>query len=114
MEKRVANQLTRIFNLIARQDTKATIQLAEAAKRDGSSMKTVAVMTMAFLPATFVATVFAMPSLTANSPTELGLGLYLAVAIPTTIGILLLWIYPLHGHRILAKGLAWNVSYPRR
>ncbi|KAB5566777.1 hypothetical protein GE09DRAFT_1284507 [Coniochaeta sp. 2T2.1] len=91
MEKRVANQLTTIFNLVAREDTKATIQLAEAAKRDSSSMKTLAVVTMAFLPATFLATVFAMPSLSTSPPTGPGLKVFLAIAIPTTVAILLLW-----------------------
>ncbi|OIW25352.1 hypothetical protein CONLIGDRAFT_91180 [Coniochaeta ligniaria NRRL 30616] len=87
--KRVANQMTIIFNLIAREDTAATIRLAEATKRDSSSMKTLAVMTMAFLPATFLASVFAMPSLAVDKPPRFGV--YLAVTIPTTVAILLGW-----------------------
>jgi hypothetical protein len=70
--------VSQIFNLIAREDTAATIRLAEAAKRDTSSMKTLAVMTMAFLPATFLATVFAMPSLALDQPP--GFNVYLAVS----------------------------------
>lgn len=81
--------MTQIFNLIAREDTAATIRLAEAARRDSSSMKTLAVMTMAFLPATFLATVFAIPGLTRDQPP--GFSVYLAVSIPTTVAILLAW-----------------------
>lgn len=87
--KRIENQMTVIFNLIAREDTAATIRLAEAARRDSSSMKTLAVMTMAFLPATSLATVFAMPGLTRDEPP--GFNVYLAVSIPTTVAILLGW-----------------------
>lgn len=52
-------------------------------------MKTLAVMTMAFLPATFLASVFAMPSLVLDQPP--GFNVYLAISIPTTIAILLGW-----------------------
>jgi hypothetical protein len=52
-------------------------------------MKTLAVMTMVFLPATFYASVFAMPSLSVDQPPDFKV--YLALAIPTTAAILLAW-----------------------
>lgn len=59
-----------MFNLIAREEARASIKLAdaslkiaEAAKGDSGAMKTVAVMTMLFLPATFFAALFSMPLL---------------------------------------------------
>lgn len=36
---------------------------AETARRDSGSMKTIAIMTLVFLPGTFVAVFFAVPSL---------------------------------------------------
>ncbi len=49
-----------VYNLVAQRDAKATLELtidsgevAKAALRDSSSMKTIAVMTLIFLPATF-------------------------------------------------------------
>ena len=60
----------KLFNLIAREEARASIKLADstlkiaaAAKSDSGAMKTVAVMTMLFLPATFFAALFSMPLL---------------------------------------------------
>lgn len=55
------------WNKIGRKDTKTNLKIsksnlviAEATKRDGRRMRSIAVLTMIFLPATFVATVFSM------------------------------------------------------
>ncbi|KAI1456387.1 hypothetical protein F4805DRAFT_229947 [Annulohypoxylon moriforme] len=55
------------WNHIARVDTQTTLQLSNltmeisrATQRDGSQMRTIALMTMIFLPGTFVATLFSM------------------------------------------------------
>lgn len=52
---------TQVYNLVAQRDTRAThdlardsAKIAEATLRDSSSMKTIAAMTLIFLPATFV------------------------------------------------------------
>ena len=59
---------TQLFNLIAQQEAKVAIAVAEdsrtlafAGKEDSTAMKTPAGVTVAFLPGTFVAAVFAMP-----------------------------------------------------
>jgi Mg2+ and Co2+ transporter CorA len=44
----------KIFNLIAQHDASATITLAKSSLDDSSSMKTIAIMTLLFLPATFL------------------------------------------------------------
>ncbi len=67
----------------------ASRDLAEAAKRDASSMKTVAVLTMAFLPATFFAALFSMPSMSWDDPDKLGL--YFAFTLPVTLVIFGIW-----------------------
>jgi hypothetical protein len=61
--------------------------------RDSTSMKTVAIMTMGFLPATFYAALFAVPSLTWDQPTVVGsrFWVYWAVTLPTTILAFIIW-----------------------
>jgi Mg2+ and Co2+ transporter CorA len=48
---------------LSREDVNTSKNIAQAAKDDSYAMKTVAVMTVAFLPATFFAALFAMPLL---------------------------------------------------
>lgn len=64
--------------------------------QDGASMKTIAVITMAFLPATFVATLFAMPMLSGNdNEGRIVSGqfwIYWSVEIPLTITVFLVWL----------------------
>lgn len=56
-------------------------------------MKTVAVMTMAFLPATFFAALFSMPSLQSDDPSVIRprFWVYLAFTLPTTVLVFGLW-----------------------
>jgi hypothetical protein len=71
------------------------MEIAAAAKRDSSAMKTVAVMTMAFLPATFLAAFFALPMLeweTKSSVQMDGFMLYWIVTVPATALVFVLWV----------------------
>lgn len=68
--------------------------IAEATKRDSSAMKTIAIMTMAFLPATFLATFFALPVLEWEYKTDIrinGFQLYWVLAILSTTMIFIAW-----------------------
>lgn len=64
-------------------------------QRDSSSMKVIAIMTMAFLPATFFATLFAVPSLSwnENAPVVVksNFWVYVAFALPTTAIVFVVW-----------------------
>ncbi|KAE8442945.1 hypothetical protein EG329_002483 [Mollisiaceae sp. DMI_Dod_QoI] len=104
LAKRVETQHTVLANLIAREEAKAAFQLAkdsnrvaEATARDGFAMMTIAMMTMFFLPATFFATIFAMPILgwDAESGSAMmmpQMWLYIELAVPVTTAIFLLWL----------------------
>jgi Mg2+ and Co2+ transporter CorA len=83
-----------LFNLIAREDTQASLQIAEAAKSDSGAMKTIAIMTMLFLPATFFAALFSMPLLKWDSSLVIQkkFWVYLAFAVPCTVIIVLFWL----------------------
>jgi hypothetical protein len=78
----VANQQTALTSIINMQD--------------GASMKTIAFITMTFLPATFVATLFAMPMFQWNDKQDQIISrqfwLYWAVVIPLTFTVLLIWM----------------------
>lgn len=64
--------------------------------QDGASMKTIAVITMAFLPASFVATLFAMPMFSWNDAQDRIISrefwIYWSVEIPLTITVFLAWL----------------------
>lgn len=79
--------ISRISQMITQEDALTSINLAMAATRDSSSMKVIAIITMAFLPGTFLAALFAVPSLDWNSQTVArgNFWVYWAFAIPFTI-----------------------------
>ncbi|KAI1277891.1 hypothetical protein F5Y07DRAFT_76998 [Xylaria sp. FL0933] len=77
MAARTRGQEQTMLALRAQEDARLTRAMAsttqdlvQAAKRDASSMKTIAVMTMAFLPGTFFAALFAMPLLRWDAGTD--------------------------------------------
>jgi Mg2+ and Co2+ transporter CorA len=78
---------------MTRSDAQTNIVLAKAAREDSYSMKTIAVMTMAFLPATYLAALFAVPSLKWDSGPVITnkFWIYWAFAIPSTALTFLFW-----------------------
>ncbi|KAK8862239.1 hypothetical protein PGQ11_008474 [Apiospora arundinis] len=74
-------------------------EIAAASKRDSASMKTVAVLTMAFLPATFFAALFAIPSLDWKGAADSGgpviqsnFWVYWAFTLPATVLVFVIWL----------------------
>jgi hypothetical protein len=61
--QRSSDKARQIFNLVNQMDTGASLQIAAKGREDSSSMKVLAVMTTLFLPGTFFATLFALPTL---------------------------------------------------
>jgi Mg2+ and Co2+ transporter CorA len=107
LRERAKNQLTVLFNLIARYDAATGLAVSRAAKRDSSSMKAIAVMTMAFLPATFFAALFAVPSLPAVVQEEFWI--YWVVAVPATVLVFVVVNF-ISGERGLPGIYRWNFS----
>lgn len=66
-------------------------------------MKTVAVMTMVFLPATFFAALFAVPSLDwkADDVIQSNHWVYWAFSIPATVLVFLIWTFLNNRHRLM-------------
>ena len=55
-KQRKDSTMSLVFNLVTQQDAANNIQIAHSMKRDSTSMTGIAALTMAFLPATFAAT----------------------------------------------------------
>jgi hypothetical protein len=101
------------------------IQRTDAAlnKADSSSMKVIAVMTMLFLPATFFATVLALPSLNNNNnnggglndvqPQQPSFQVYLYFSIPATAIVFLAWAILTKQFSKKKQILRWWVRRPR-
>ncbi|KAI1765000.1 hypothetical protein GGR53DRAFT_530101 [Hypoxylon sp. FL1150] len=76
-------------NVIAQESKK----IAEESKKDSSDMKVIAVMTMAFLPGTFFAALFAVPSLQSDHATVIqpNFWVYWVCTVPMTILVFGVW-----------------------
>jgi hypothetical protein len=85
---------------LTHEDANTNINLATAStnlttemKKDSAAMKTIAIMTMAFLPSTFFAALFSIPSLKWDEPRVIqdNFWIYWAFALPSTIMVFLVW-----------------------
>ncbi|KAG9190009.1 hypothetical protein G6011_08097 [Alternaria panax] len=112
LQERGRTQQSVIFNLLARDDAKRSKDIALAAQKDSYSMKTIAIMTMIFLPPTFFATLFAMPLLKWDEPKVMqrNFGLYWAFSMPTTALVLLFWHWMSADKMIFAIVWTWIVG----
>ncbi|CAD6594358.1 MAG: hypothetical protein ASARMPRED_009242 [Alectoria sarmentosa] len=101
--KAATSQMSIIYSHTSQRESELNVEVAKdsksiaaASKRDSSAMKSIALLTMLFLPATFVSTVFAMPILDWNADRASAVvtrhaWLYLAVTLPLTIMVLSVW-----------------------
>ncbi|KAH7349377.1 hypothetical protein B0T11DRAFT_332460 [Plectosphaerella cucumerina] len=99
LPRRIQNQFTAVYNLMAQRDTKANIRLAmdsqrlaTASLRDSSSMKTIAGMTLIFLPPTFICSFFSMSFFNFEATGAKNLWIYFATAAPLTAVVTLSWL----------------------
>jgi hypothetical protein len=83
-----------LIALLGHEDAEINLKIAVSMKSDSASMKTVAIMTMAFLPATFFAALFAIPSLQWDNEdvVQKNFWVYWAFTLPTTAAVFLLWL----------------------
>lgn len=105
-EARLRNEIALAFNLVSQADTRA--------------MRLISIITLLFLPATFVSTLFSMSFFGYQKPDERGdwgvtykIWIYVAVAAPLTTLAVLMWF---NGERLMAKvgGQARNMGGKRR
>ncbi|KAI9838488.1 MAG: hypothetical protein M1838_004562 [Thelocarpon superellum] len=103
-DKRSGIALQAVSNLMMQKDNAINIEVAKdsksiasASKRDGTAMKTIAIVTILFLPGTYISTLFAMPLFDWDAgPGEpvatARFWIYWAVTGPLTIVTLIIWL----------------------
>ncbi|KAJ5333364.1 uncharacterized protein N7506_007147 [Penicillium brevicompactum] len=96
-EKRLQNEIQLAFNTVAQHNAGTSVEIGRAAQIDSSAMKTIAFVTLIFLPPTFISSIFSMSFFQAGDNNGWGLSskfwLYWVFAIPTTIATVLIWRY---------------------
>ncbi|KAI0109856.1 hypothetical protein F4814DRAFT_424759 [Daldinia grandis] len=97
LKQRTTVQATAIANLLAQRNNETNYRLAKSStsiahdtRRDSLAMKSIAILTMIFLPATFTATYFTTPAIATSEPSQ---GLYWIVTVPLTLVVMTLWIF---------------------
>ncbi|KAF2196854.1 hypothetical protein GQ43DRAFT_235184 [Delitschia confertaspora ATCC 74209] len=59
-KERMQNEIALAYNMIAQRDSQVMTGIGNAARLDSNAMRTIALVTMAFLPPTFISAVFSM------------------------------------------------------
>jgi hypothetical protein len=118
-----------LLSLITQNDSLISLRIAQASQlsaianqHDSSSMKTLAVVTMLFLPGSFVSGLFSIDVFDWNASAPLsvsvrpGFGLYWAVAIPLTVlvfSLYALWLFFYRKkQRKLRNDVTWETVQP--
>ncbi|KAH7381533.1 hypothetical protein BKA66DRAFT_464397 [Pyrenochaeta sp. MPI-SDFR-AT-0127] len=101
-KERLQNEISLSYNMIAQRDSQTMAGLGLAAKVDSGAMRTIAVVTMAFLPPTFLSAIFSMSffNYTPSQGDESGgwsvsdkFWIYWAFAVPLTCMTLATWFW---------------------
>ncbi|KAJ5318746.1 hypothetical protein N7476_005166 [Penicillium atrosanguineum] len=94
-EKRLQNEIQLSYNVIAQHDAGTTVEISRAAHSDSATVKTLAFVTLTFLPPTFICALFSMSFFHYDSGSGWAVSsqiwIYWAIAVPTTIATALVW-----------------------
>ncbi|KAI1109887.1 hypothetical protein F5Y14DRAFT_455575 [Nemania sp. NC0429] len=101
LRQRADVQAMAINNLLSQRNNETTCAMAGAStriahdtRRDSAAMKSIAILTMVFLPATFIATYFTTPAMVATQPSQ---SLYWAVTLAVTAVVITSWLVFFYG-----------------
>ncbi|KAL8392813.1 hypothetical protein RB595_002843 [Gaeumannomyces hyphopodioides] len=96
--ERLQNEIGLAFNMVAQRDARTSVDISRATREDGVAMKTIARVTVFFLPATFICAIFSMSFF--NFSPETGrwvvsgmFWVYWAVTVPVTICTVLVFMW---------------------
>jgi Mg2+ and Co2+ transporter CorA len=93
--ERLLNEIQLAFHVVLQYDSGTSVTIAKATREDSEAMKTIATLTLVFLPPTFVSTIFGMTFF--NFDADMGWSVsdmfwvYWACAIPMTLTTIGLW-----------------------
>ncbi|VUC34200.1 unnamed protein product [Clonostachys rosea] len=89
-----------VFHLLTQKDSLTSTEISRDMKEDSASMKTIAVLTMVFLPATAVSSFFGMAffnlSETGQFVTSREIWIFAVISVPLTVLIWSLWVFWSH------------------
>ncbi|KAJ5385164.1 hypothetical protein N7517_003075 [Penicillium concentricum] len=104
-EKRLQNEIQLAFNTVAQHDASVTLEIGRATQLDSATMKTIAFVTLTFLPPTFICAIFSMSFFDFGGDSGWTMSnkfwIYWVFAIPTTVFTTLVWTYWPNVRRIL-------------
>ncbi|CAG8418485.1 unnamed protein product [Penicillium salamii] len=96
-EKRLRNEIQLAFNTVAQHNAGTSVEIGRAAQIDSSAMKTIAFVTLIFLPPTFISSLFSMSFFQCGQDNGWGVSnkfwLYWVFAIPITVVTGVVWQY---------------------
>ncbi|KAK8101340.1 hypothetical protein PG999_011714 [Apiospora kogelbergensis] len=96
-EKRLQNEIQLAFHMVTQYDSGVSVAIGKAAKEDSAAMKTIATLTLIFLPPTFISSVFSMSFFKFDTDTGWTMSnnfwIYWVWAIPMTLITSALWYY---------------------
>ncbi|SPO06541.1 uncharacterized protein DNG_09231 [Cephalotrichum gorgonifer] len=92
LPERISGHRTVLYSLIAQRDASLQYDLSKATFKDSKAMKTLAIITMVFLPATFVATLFSADMISFKSKGQAS-WIYAVAVVPFTVGLVLAWFW---------------------
>ncbi|KAI0455726.1 hypothetical protein F5B21DRAFT_179893 [Xylaria acuta] len=94
-EKRMLNEIQLAFNTVAQHDASTSVKIGLATQSDSVTMKSIAFVTLTFLPPTFVSAIFSMSFFDYSADSGWAISdkfwLYWAFAVPTTILTAVAW-----------------------
>jgi Mg2+ and Co2+ transporter CorA len=104
MQPKIAqSQLEIVYNLVAQQDNKDNMEMAKLQTQESFTMCTIAVMSIFFLPGTFVSSFFSMDMFNWGAPkgspvVSPRFWIYWVVTVPLTLVVLMIWSIWLQKH----------------
>ncbi|KEZ43830.1 hypothetical protein SAPIO_CDS3989 [Scedosporium apiospermum] len=99
---RLQTEIQLAFHTAAQRDSRIQVQIGEEARKETTAMKALAVITMTFLPATFISSVFSTPFFRYEDASEEARGhiavsdqfwIYWALAGPLSVATFALWAF---------------------
>ncbi|KAI0913102.1 hypothetical protein F4823DRAFT_559367 [Ustulina deusta] len=116
-EKRMLNEIQLAFNTVAQHDASMSVKISSATQSDSLTMKSIALVTLTFLPPTFVSAIFSMSFF--NYSAESGWVLsdkfwvYWVFAIPTTLLTVVAWYFLQRKYSVPALPRGGKHHYPK-
>jgi len=95
------------INMTAQRNSLLTAEIAEQNVRDALSMRTIALVTLVFLPGAYVSGFFSMTFFTESFDSASAVYLYFLVTVPLTLVTILLWVFWRRYEERKAKNARW-------